>query len=121
MKCSLSVGQTRGQKRKVVFDSDDEPAAGPSSKKAQVASPKRGSEGELAWWWERIADALDVTNAEQKGLRAQIEGLRRGVEAANAECWVVRTQLEGICTAFEYVAGLAFKAYIGSGLNAEVE
>ena len=39
----------------------------------------------------------------------------------NAERRVVQTQLKGICTAFEYVAGLAFKAYIGSGLNTEVE
>ena len=39
----------------------------------------------------------------------------------NAKHRVVQTQLEGICTAFEYVAGLAFKAYIGSGLNAEVK
>ena len=64
MKCLLSVGQTRGWKRKVVFDLDDEPAVGPSSKKARVASPKQGSEGELAWWWECIADALEVANAE---------------------------------------------------------
>ena len=43
------------------------------------------------------------------------------MDVANIECHSIQVQLEGICNAFEYVAGLAYKAYIGSGFNAENE
>ena len=68
---------------------------------------------------ERIIDALEIANAECHGVRTQLEGVRQGLEAANAEQQRMRGQLKGLCNALEYIAGLAYKAYIGSGINAE--
>ena len=121
VKCTLSVGQTRGRKRRIIFNSDEDRSAGPSSKKkARVASPKQGnSEEDSTEWLERIMDALEIANVERHRVRTQLEGIRQGLEAANAERQRMRGQLEGLCNALEYIASLAYKAYIGSGINTE--
>ena len=91
-------------------------------KKAQVASPKWGnSKEDSTEWLERIVDALEIANAEHHGVWAQLEGVLQGLEAANAEQQRMRGQLEGLCNALEYISGLAYKAYIGSGINVENE
>ena len=123
VKCALSVGQTQGRKRRIVFDSDEDCGSGPSlRKKACVASPKRGnSKEDLNEWLERIVDALEIANAERHGVRTQLEGVCQGLEAANAERQRMRGQLEGLCNALKYIAGLAYKAYIRSSINVENE
>ena len=87
VKCALSVGQTWGRKRRIVFDSDEDCGAGPSlRKKARVASPKWGnSKEDPSEWLERIIDALEIANVERHGGRTQLEGVHQGLEATNAE------------------------------------
>jgi len=58
---------------------------------------------------------------ERHAIRTQLEGLREVLDVANVEHHSIQVQLEGICNAFEYVAGLMYKAYIGSRINAENE
>ena len=54
---------------------------GPSVKKAWVASPRQGSEvEEQREWWDRVANTLEVTNAERQAAHTQFEGLSWAVK-----------------------------------------
>jgi len=92
-------------------------------KKTRVASPRRQGNGEdkINEWRQRIVDALEIVNVECHAARTQLEGLRKVLNVTNIERHVMQVQLEGICTAFEYVAGLAYNAYIRSGIGGESE
>ena len=66
MRCGLLMGQMRGKKCQIVLDTDKEGVAGPSTKKAQAALPKQGSDvKESREWREHVVDVLEVANAER--------------------------------------------------------
>ena len=81
MCCGLLTGQMRGWKFWIVLDTDEEGVAGPSTKKAQAASLKRGSEVEELWeWQERVVDALEVVNMKCQAARTQLAVVARAIK-----------------------------------------
>ena len=55
--------------------------ASPSTKKAGVASPKRGNKvKEPREWREHVVDTLEVANAEHQAARTQLAAVARAIE-----------------------------------------
>jgi len=95
-----------------VLDSDDEPLAGPLSKRTRATFPRQG----------KSVDALEISNMECHMTWTQLEAVCQGWEAMNMELCLVGAQLpqlKGICWGIEYLSRMAWKRYaVNHGISA---